>query len=105
MNIFSIVPKIIIFTETWLQPHIESHSMGLLGYNIFRCDRKSRAGDSARGGVYSLQCTSLSNPSWFFSLEGVVNRNKLDAGFVASINISASKFSLVSAYIPLFTHR
>ena len=82
LNLLSTVPQIIIFTETWLQPHIESHSLGLLGYNIFRCDRKLRAGHSARGGGVLIAVHHTLQSKSVFSLEGAANRNELDAVFV-----------------------
>ena len=93
-----------MFTETWLQPHIESHSLGLLGYNIFRCDRKLRAGQAARGGGVLIAVHHTLQSNLVFSLEGAANRNELDAVFV-EISISSTKLLLAAAYIPPSSHR
>ena len=104
LKLLSTVPQIIIFTETWLQPHIESHSLGLIGYNVFRCDRKLRAGNSARGGGILIAVHHTLQSKLVFSLEGAANRNKLDTVFV-EISISSTKLLLAAAYIPPSSHR
>lgn len=40
-------PDIIIFSETWLKSHMQSFELGLLGYNIFRQDRRIEMNDDA----------------------------------------------------------
>lgn len=53
----SILPDIIIITETWLKPNVLSSELGLRDFNIFRRDRTlSQQGLSKGGGVMMSDC-------------------------------------------------
>ena len=53
-NLFqlTILPDVIIFTETWLKPSTLDSELGLTGFNVYRCDRCLTGSDLTRwGGV------------------------------------------------------
>jgi hypothetical protein len=67
-------PDFVCITETWLKDHIDSHVVGIAGYNIVRLDRKviSHGGFCICSGFCATQCF---NRSYGQELEGFVDKN------------------------------
>ena len=51
MFISSLVPDIIILTETWLKPYTLTSELGLHDFTVFQCDRAHTGDVSRAGGV------------------------------------------------------
>lgn len=58
LHLCSIKPDIIVITETWLQPEIFDQELGLIGYNVYRCDRDLELTGLQRGGGTLLAVNS-----------------------------------------------
>ena len=46
----TILLDVIIFTETWLKPSTLDSELGLIDFNVYRCDRCLTGSDLTRGG-------------------------------------------------------
>ena len=52
-------PDIVVVSETWLKPSVTDTVIHIDGYNVFRADRKGRAGGVAIYTAEKLQCSVL----------------------------------------------
>ena len=99
IGLLSILPDIIVFTETWLKPDTDSASLGLFSYNIYRSDRAQRANQQSRGGgVLIAVHQSLSSHLIAKPLNHAGNDN-FESLFV-EVHAANTRLLIVGAYIP-----
>lgn len=56
-------PDVVVVSETWLKPSTPDNVINIAGFNVFRCDRKGRAGGTAIYVSEKLQVTVLHSVS------------------------------------------
>ena len=56
-------PDVVVVSETWLKPSTPDNVISIAGYNVYRCDRKGRAGGMAIYVSEKLQVTVLQSIS------------------------------------------
>lgn len=56
-------PDVVVVSETWLKPSTPDNVISVAGFNVFRCDRKGRAGGTAIYVSEKLQASVLRSVS------------------------------------------
>ena len=89
----TLLPDIIVLTETWLSPSTSNAELGLSRYQIYRCDRNGDSSTGTRGGGVLIALQKKIHAS---SLLVPINTESL---FI-KIQHRGAKFLLAAAYLP-----
>ena len=100
IGLLSVLPDIIVFTETWLKPETDSSSLGLFSYNIYRSDRASRNDQQPRGGGV-LVAVHQSISSHLVDKPVGQTEDSLESLFV-EVHANNNKLLIAAVYIPSF---